>query len=527
VPDPADLQALLKRALAYQSSAQLAEAALCYEQVLRLQPNHFDALHMLGVVAIQNRRFERAVELITAALEQKPGVAAAQRNLALAFRELGRLDDAVVAYDRAITLQPNGVDAYIHLAAALNDLGRHGEALAACGRAIALRPDHPVAHLSSAVALKSLQRAEDALASCDKAIGLQQDYVEAWDKRAAALQDLSRPEEALLSCETAMALRPDFAPAHAHAGMICLQLGNFERGWTLFEWRNRRGGVVAPREFSQPRWSGDESLVGMTLLIYSEQGLGDTLQFCRYAPLLVERGAKVVFYVPRSLCVLLSGLGPGIRMIAETDSLPEFDRHSPLLSLPFALGTTAETIPAAIPYVFAEPARVRRWREKLGGDGFKIGIAWQGSRLPIDVGRSFPVTLFHQISRIPGVRLISLQKGYGCEQLDSLPDEMRVEILGADFDNGPDAFLDTAAVMECLDLIITSDTSIAHLAGALGRPTWVALKHVPEWRWMLERDDSPWYPGHRLFRQMQRGQWEGVFDRMRAELRFSVAPPRG
>jgi tetratricopeptide (TPR) repeat protein len=516
--EAASVRALLACGLACQSEGRFTDAGSCYEKALLLNPSHFDALHMLGVVAIQTGRFDRAGELITRALRQNPNVAAAHRNLALAHFKQVRLDNAVTSYRRAIALEPSFLDTYIHLAGVLNGLTRPQEALAMCERAIALRPDAPVAHLAKAVALRFLERPEDVLESCNTAIRLNPNYVEGWDKRGAALQDLRRPDDALQSCETAIALQADFAPAYAHAGLICLQMGQFERGWRLSEWRNKPGGTVAARNFPRPRWCGEESIEGMRLLVYSEQGLGDTIQFCRYAKLLVARGANVILSVPSSLCALLKGLGPTIQIIAESDPLPEFDRHCPLLSLPFALGTTEESIPTAIPYLFAEPQRVLHWQEKLGRAGFKIGISWQGSKLPVDIGRSFPLKMFHPISLIPGVRLISLQKGYGSEQLNDLPVDMTFETLGTDFDSGPDGFLDAAAVMDNIDLIITSDTSIAHLAGALGRPTWVALKQVPDWRWMLEREDSPWYPHHRLFRQKHRGDWEGVFETMRANL---------
>jgi hypothetical protein len=311
----------------------------------------------------------------------------------------------------------------------LNDLARPKEALALCERAIALRPDIPVAHLAKAVALRSLERPEDVLESCNTAIQLNPNYVEGWDKRGAALQDLKRPKEALQSCETAIALQADFAPAYAHAGLICLQMGQFARGWRLSEWRNMPGGIVAARHFPQPRWCGEESIAGTRLLVYSEQGLGDTIQFCRYVKLLVAQRASVILSVPSSLCQLLRGLGSAVQIIAESDELPDFDRHCPLLSLPFALGTTEESIPTTVPYLFAEPQRVLRWRKTLGERGFKIGISWQGSTLPAAVGRSFPLKMFHRISTLPGVRLISLQKGYGREQLDDLPAGMTVEDL--------------------------------------------------------------------------------------------------
>jgi hypothetical protein len=274
-------------------------------------------------------------------------------------------------------------------------------------------------------------------------------------------------------------------------------------------------GAAWAHSSARPLWDGGEDIAGKTLLTYAEQGLGDTLQFCRFAPLLAARGARVILAVQDTLRTLLRGLGAGIEVVGFSDIPREFDFHCPLLSLPRVLHKRLDSIPATVPYLRPDPDRVSIWRERLGTHGRLIGIRWQGSTGRADAGRSFPLRHFEPLARIPGIRLISLQKGVGSEQLLELPSQWRVEDLGAAFEpGGGDAFLDVAAVMECLELIITSDTSITHLAGALGRPTWLALKRVPDWRWMLERDDSPWYPTVRCFRQRRTGDWEGVFDRM-------------
>jgi hypothetical protein len=386
-----------------------------------------------------------------------------------------------------------------------------------------LFPDAVLGHLAHAVALKDLQQYEAALLACDRAIELTPQCAEAWDKRGAALRELGRLDDALASHERAISLQPELGSAHMHAGIVCLQMGDLERGWTFYENRTKANGAPSAPTWRKPRWTGDRPLAGSTLLLHCEQGLGDTIQFCRYAKLAEERGARVVLSVQRSLRALIASIGPTICVVAETDTPPAFDWHCSVMSLPLAFKTTLATIPAGQPYLGAEPLRVARWREVLGPAGFKIGISWQGSKLPIDVGRSFPVALFGALSGLPGIRLISLQKNAGEEQLDALSGDLRIVRLGADFDAGPDAFLDTAAVMESVDLVITSDTSIAHLAGALGRPTWVALKHIPDWRWLLGRADCPWYPSHTLFRQERRGDWDGVFGRIRVALAARLA----
>jgi hypothetical protein len=267
-----------------------------------------------------------------------------------------------------------------------------------------------------------------------------------------------------------------------------------------------------------PEWRG-EALAGRSIVIYSEQGLGDTIQFARFLPVIAAAGARVIFLCHPNLLRLFRGLSEEIERIASCDPARPFDYQCALMSLPLHLGVELRNLPAKTPYLAAEPDRVAAWRSRIGAHGFKIGIAWQGNpKGKIDRGRSVPLAQFAPLASVPGMRLISLQKRHGLDQLTRLPDTMRVEDLGA-FDDGEDAFIDTAAIMENLDLIVTSDTATAHLAGALGRPVWVVLQYVPDWRWMLDRPDSPWYPAMRLYRQRIRGRWEEPFGEMAEALR--------
>jgi hypothetical protein len=258
-----------------------------------------------------------------------------------------------------------------------------------------------------------------------------------------------------------------------------------------------------------------------------DQGLGDTIQFSRYALLAESLGAHVVVSVQDRLRRLMSSLGPTLTILGELERPGAFDQHCPLASLPHAFATRLERIPTLVPYLHAEPERVAYWRDRLGMQGYKIGVCWQGTRIKTGRGRSFPPHALRQVAALPGVRLISLQCGAGVEQLRHLPAGVVIESLPGPIDAGPDAFLDTAAIMQTLDLVITCDTSVAHLAGALGRPAWVVLKRVPDWRWLLQRQDTPWYPTLRLFRQTVDGHWDEVFAAVETALRARLSPAAG
>jgi tetratricopeptide (TPR) repeat protein len=617
---------MIDRSVALFRQGRLAEAEQMLAQFLQQQPDHFDALHLFGLIARQSGRSALAVELITRAIRQNPGFPAAHRHLGNALMDLRRPEQAVESYDTAIALRADFAEAYVSRGFALLELRRPAAALENFERAIALRWRVPLVYHGRAAALLALQRSAEALACCDEALTRTPDLLELHIDRAAALRALLRPAEALQSCERALqlspdaaqalliqgaaqadlnqpeaavasferaiaqlpgearahnglgavlldlqrpaealvcfdqaiALQPEFAEAHNNRGialgqlmqfeaaLACiekamalqqgeggpyylnaahahLQLGRFESGWPLYEWRARQGAAAAAAAWPQPCWLGREQIAGKTLLILAEQGLGDTIQFCRYARSAEQLGARVVLSAPARLLRLLRGLSASIQYVDEQKPPPAFDCYCRLLSLPLALRTTLGTIPAPAGYLQPEPERIAYWRSRIGPQGFRIGIAWQGGISRMDLGRSFPLLHLHPLAALPGIRLISLQKGAGTEQLHALPQDMPVQQLAEPFDDGPDAFIETAALMHCMDLIITSDTSIAHLAGALGRPTWVALKQVPDWRWLLGREDCPWYPSVRLFRQQRAGDWDGVVAAMRAAFQSGEA----
>jgi hypothetical protein len=310
-------------------------------------------------------------------------------------------------------------------------------------------------------------------------------------------------------------------------------VGAFKEGWPLYEARFQEPTLAVPtRDFDVPRWDGRESLLGKTLLVHAEQGLGDAIHFCRYLPLLASKGINVVFEVMSSLKALMRSLPGTVQVIGRGERIPSVDYHCPLLSLPLALGTDLATIPAAVPYLKADPERVASWAARLQAiPGLRVGICWQGNpaveQLMWARGRSIPLAELAPLAQVSGISLVSLQKGPGSEQLGDVAFRDRVLDLGPELDRGPDAFLDTAAVMASLDFVISTDTSIVHLAGALARPTWIALPAVAEWRWLRDRCDSPWYPTMRLFRQRRRGNWQSVVAEIVAALTPLASERRG
>jgi tetratricopeptide (TPR) repeat protein len=510
---------------------RLEEALQSYDRAIGLKPDFAEAYCNQGNTLRELKRLDEALASYARAIECKSGYTLAFINRGKALRDVERLDEALESYDRAITSKPDSIPAFMGRAATLQALMRFDEALESYDRAIEIKPDFMEPYIEKGNLLMGLMRFDEALENYDRAIAVKPGFAEAHCNRGNALTKLKRLGEALASYDRAIELNPDSAEIYWNKSIYALLMGNFDEGWPLYEWRKKRASPLGSRKFSQPAWSGRESIEGRTLLIYSEQGLGDTIQFSRYALLAEAAGAKVIFAAHDPLRRLLETLSPAIRIVGLSAMPRDFDYHIALLSMPLAFRTNRTNIPARVPYLRADAGAVGKWRERIGNGGFKVGICWQGSLRAADVGRSFPVSYFQCLAGIPDVRLISLQKNAGVEQLLDLPAGMKVETLGDAFDAGPDAFIDTAAVMECLDLVITADTAPAHLAGALGRPTWVALKHVPDWRWLLDRTDSPWYPTIRLFRQPKRGDWPSVFAAMEAELtdrnRLSAPIPIG
>jgi len=478
------------------------------------------ALFDLGLKFNALKHYQKALDSFDLAIRLQPDFFEAHGNRGAMLAALGRHDDATESYRRALAIKPDFADAHCNLGSALTQLQRYDEALASLDRALALRPDYSDALYNRGNALKLLQRYEEALASYDRAIALHPDHADAHNNRGQVLRELEQYDEALESYDRALAVRPQHVMAHCNAAALRLLKGDFERGWAHYEWRWLKKSVIpARRNFSQAAWIGGDPAAGKTILIHSEQGLGDTIQFCRYVPLVAARGAPVIFEVQRPLQALMERLpGPG-RVIVKGDPLPAFDLHCPLVSLPLAFGTRLETIPSATGYLSAPARNTATWQSRCEAlQRPRIGLVWSGNPgHERDRERSIGFHAF--VPLLDALRgaatFVSLQKDVRAEDAVVLAE--RPDIL--DYGNALADFSDTAALISQLDLVISVDTSIAHLAGALGKPVWVLLTYFPDWRWLLGRDDSPWYPTARLYRQDKSRTWDGVLARVNQALR--------
>lgn len=516
--------ALYGEALALWRAGKGKDAADRLDAALRLRPDFAEALAFGAYILERNGQRDTAARFYRRALELKPDMPVAWANLGKLLFAARRFDEALEAFDRGLASQPEDADLHNSRAGALRELGRLADAEQAARRSLALREDSPEAALNLGNALIKLGRSEEALGAYTRAEAMRAGYADAFCGQALALRALGRISEARGKFEAAVKL--NCREAISGLGCLDLMMGDFERGWEGYEARWLSGRSLSDALGVRfPFWQGPGRR-GERVVVFNDHGLGDTIQFSRYLALMDEAGVETTYVVPARVHRLLATASRA-RLVERLPQDETFDAQIALSSLPRAFGARLDTIPALTPYLIAEPELTARWAERIGPRGLRIGIVWQGSPDPgADAARSFPLRALAPLAAVDGVRLISLQKGFGSEQLFDLRGELSVETLGPGFDDGADAFVDTAAAMANLDLVVTCDTSIAHLAGALARPVWVALKFDAEWRWLRGRDDSPWYPTARLFRQTTAGDWTGVFERMAAALRARVQSRR-
>ncbi len=502
------------------------EAAVALlSRATEIAPNLAEAHNQLGVALASMGRLDEAVEALGEAVRLRPGYAEAFNNLGIAFRTQGRLDDALAAYKRAVQLRPDCVDALNDMGNLLEKLGRSDDAVAAFRKAILLKRDDADLYNNLGIALGGKGLTEEALDAYNQAIALNPHHADANHNLANALGQLGLLDEAQDACRRALDINPQDAQARHASATLHLLAGELGRGWPLYEERWNILEFTSPRrEFPQPMWDGSP-LEGRRLLVHCEQGFGDSIQFVRYIPLAAGCGGPVMLECPRTLLDVFSSVKGAGTLVAAGAPLPPFDTHIPLMSLPLVFRTTLESIPHDVPYLSADAARCQFWREWLG-DGssrLKVGLAWAGRTDTVQ--RSRRAIRLHQLLplfRVQEVDLVSLQMDDRAAEIWQLPGRQRI----LDPIEHIADFADTAALVSQLDLVISIDSAVAHLAGALGKPAWVLLPFTPDWRWMLGRTDSPWYPTMRLFRQQRAGEWDAVVVEIRKELQ-RLAEGRG
>ena len=516
---PGYAHALCNRGAVLAALQRYDEALASYDRALALAPDDDLAHYNRGLVLQQRGDFGAALAAYDRALALNPRSGLAHFHRGVVLQKLGRPDAALTAYARTLELHPALPQALFNQGNVLKDLGHTAEALASYDAALAANPGHAEAQLHRGAMLQKLGRPDEAMAAYQRAIEIRPDYAEAYFNRGTLQRDLLRWDAALADYDRSLALKPDFADALYDKSLVLLLQGRLAEAWPLWEWRWAKAaklGLGEPRRFAQPQWRGQEPVAGRRLLLWCEQGLGDTLQFCRYATLAAARGAQVILEVQAPLTGLLAGLAGVQRIVAHGSALPDFDLHCPLLSLPLAFGTTLDSVPAPVSYLRSDPALTEFWRQRLGARSRpRVGIVWSGnSAHGNDRNRSVP--LADWIGWLPR------EFDYFCLQKDIREADRRTLAANPWIAVSEDAhagFDYTAALIGELDLVASVDTSIAHLAGALGRTVWLLLPHSPDWRWMLEREDTPWYPSMRLFRQPAAGDWRSVYERIAVELR--------
>jgi len=514
-------------------------------------PNLLFGWKALGMTLIKNRKFDEAIVIYRKMIDKFPNDHDTYYNLANCLREKGDLTEAEHYYKQAISINPNYSLALNNLGLTLQMQNKFREAIDYFNKLIELDPKNYIAinnlgyllleqddlkkakiffekaillNTKYALAFYNLgliflkkEKFKKAEKHFVKAIDLKQDLPDAWLNLGLALHQQGKLDESEKIYKNLIGTNNKNENANYNLSLIYNLRGNFEDGFKLYEsrFRKTKPSTLQPRE--KFIWNGSTSIKDKKFLIYEEQGLGDVIQFCRYLPLLEQKGANIIFKVRSQMHHLLNTLDCKFHLTDKFSSEDNVDFEAPLMSLPYLFKTKISSIPSKLSYLKADPKKIIEWKSRLRSNDLKIGICWQGSKRKIDQGRSFSLEFFREISKIPNIQLISLYKGEDEKKL--FETDFEITSFGKNFDIGKDAFIDTAAIMMNCDLIITSDTAIAHLAGALGRQVWVALKYIPDWRWMLKRSDTPWYPSMYLYRQTKINEWQNVFDQIKIDLK--------
>jgi tetratricopeptide (TPR) repeat protein len=507
--------------IAHFSLKQYADALACHDRAIDLNAAYADAWCNRGIALLELHRLTEALDSFNRAIAINPRHAHAYHNRGNAFKNLNRLDEAIASYDHALALDPNQAEVFCNRGLALIAAERYEEALASFERAIAINPNLAHAYANRAGVLQTLHRQTEALDSCNRAIALNPQLATAYANRGAIFMEWRRLDEALADYDQAIAHNPDFAEAYWNKALLKILSGDYVEGWALYEWGWRSAERQTPCHPSGSLWLGEQALAGKTLMIYPEQGFGDYIQFSRYAALAEQQGARVILVVHAPLLNLISSLKGGFSLIDSALPLPDADYHCPVMSLPLAFKTTLQTVPAEIPYLYADPVKQLVWRQRLGEKSKpRVGLVVSGSGChKNDHNRSIALQEF--------APLLELPFEFHCLQQEIRADDARfiAETGGIRTHQEQLAdFSDTAALLAEMDLIISVDTSLAHLAGAMAKAVWILLPYAPDFRWRLDSADSPWYPTATLFRQAAANDWHSVIQQLETRLAAAYGP---
>lgn len=512
--DPINSEVLYLLGKLYSAHGKLEDAVQLIEQSISQRPNHYERHNEVGILCFKLGRYHRALERFNHVITLNPAFAQGYLNRGAVYYNLKQYKEAFADYDQAIKLNPGYDEAYYNRGLLFYHLKQYAEACESYDKAISINPHSAKFYNNRGNALRYLKKYDETLTSFDKAIALKPDYAEAYGNRGRVKFQLARYEEALSDLDKAIAIKPDYIEAIWNKACLKLLMGQYEEGWRLYECRWKKAGGNALRDFGKPLWLGHEDLKDKTILLCAEQGLGDTIQFCRYASFMEKLGAKVILEVQPALKSLVSTFKVPLTVISQGEPIPSFDFYCTLMSLPLACGTTMDTVPANIPYLYTDEANLIKWQKRLGKRTKpRIGLVWSGSVVhENDSNRSIPLRKL--------APLLSEEYEFHSIQKDVRPQDREWLEEYAIITHGKalDDFLDTASLVNEMDLVISVDTSVAHLAGALGKKLWLLVYFEPDFRWMAAREDSPWYPTARLFRQPTIDDWDSVIQMVKMEL---------
>ena len=495
----------------FQAAGELKTAVQCYQEALRLKPDLVEALCNLGNAWREQGDFQQAIDCYQKGLAVNPASADLYNNLGLAHYQENKSDSALACFKKAIGLSPDFADAYNNLGNVYREQLNFDDAVQQYRQALALSPDNAAVNHNLGIVLQMQQKIDQARVYYQRTIDLNPVNPGALNNLGKLYHDSNQLDQAIRCYQKAIQLEPAHADAHFNCALSLLMKGEFSAGWQEYEWRFKRKKwrKIYPHRLKGPRWDGTV-FKGRRLLVHSEQGFGDVIQFIRYLPRVKTLGGDVIFEVRPELKDLLQnydGIDQLSTLSFDSPPLEAYDYHVPLMTLPKLFGTSSGSIPARVPYLHASPAKVEFWQDRFQGTDYNIGLVW-GAKTTYQHNKTCPLELWLPLLNIARARFYGLQKGSAASQMENLP--VAVENLGQEFES----FADTAGVIANLDLVISVDTSVAHLAGAMGKPVWVLLPYAPDWRWLLNREDSPWYPSMRLFRQPRQGDWQSVVDRI-------------